>query len=97
MLLARPDRRSALIGLFLGSLFFRLDLRQPSAGRKLPVSFVLITVASVMQFYAETAMAAVVQHPDRHCWAATSASATQWLPSFAEETSRRVLGSFSVI
>ena len=47
---------SALIGLFVGSLFF--GWISDSLGRQkiFLVSFVLITVASVMQFYAETAM-----------------------------------------
>lgn len=47
---------SALIGLFLGSLFFGWISDTLGRQKIFLVSFVLITVASVMQFYAETAM-----------------------------------------
>ncbi len=47
---------SALIGLFLGSLFFGWISDKVGRQKIFLVSFVLITVASVMQFYAETAM-----------------------------------------
>ncbi len=47
---------SALIGLFLGSLFFGWISDKVGRQKIFLVSFVLITLASVMQFYAETAM-----------------------------------------
>mgnify|MGYP003365118716 FL=1 len=47
---------SALIGLFLGSLFFGWISDKVGRQKIFLVSFVLITVASVMQFYVETAM-----------------------------------------
>ncbi|WP_087694401.1 MFS transporter, partial [Pseudomonas sp. PE-S1G-1] len=47
---------SALIGLFMGSLFFGWISDTLGRQKIFLVSFVLITVASVMQFYAETAM-----------------------------------------
>jgi len=47
---------SALIGLFLGSLFFGWISDRVGRQKIFLVSFVLITLASVMQFYAETAM-----------------------------------------
>lgn len=47
---------SALIGLFLGSLFFGWISDKVGRQKIFLVSFVLITIASVMQFYAETAM-----------------------------------------
>lgn len=47
---------SALIGLFLGSLFFGWISDKVGRQKIFLVSFMLITVASVMQFYAETAM-----------------------------------------
>ncbi|MEB0076039.1 MFS transporter [Pseudomonas sp. CCI3.2] len=45
---------SALIGLFLGSLFFGWIADKTGRQKIFLVSFVLITVASVMQFYAQT-------------------------------------------
>ncbi|SDU94689.1 MFS transporter [Pseudomonas mucidolens] len=47
---------SALIGLFLGSLFFGWISDKVGRQKIFLVSFVLITLASVMQFYAETVM-----------------------------------------
>ncbi|MFJ2485467.1 MFS transporter [Pseudomonas sp. NPDC087639] len=47
---------SALIGLFFGSLFFGWISDKVGRQKIFLVSFVLITVASVMQFYVETAM-----------------------------------------
>lgn len=47
---------SALIGLFLGSLFFGWISDKVGRQKIFLVSFVLITIASVMQFYAQTAM-----------------------------------------
>ncbi|MFJ3487566.1 MFS transporter [Pseudomonas sp. NPDC090202] len=47
---------SALIGLFLGSLFFGWISDRLGRQKIFLVSFVLITLASVLQFYAETAM-----------------------------------------
>lgn len=47
---------SALIGLFVGSLFFGWISDKVGRQKIFLVSFVLITFASVMQFYAETAM-----------------------------------------
>lgn len=47
---------SALIGLFLGSLFFGRISDIVGRQKIFLVSFVLITVASVMQFYVQTAM-----------------------------------------
>ncbi|MDF9902098.1 UNVERIFIED_ORG: putative MFS transporter [Pseudomonas reinekei] len=48
---------SALIGLFLGSLFFGWISDKVGRQKIFLVSFVLITIASVMQFYVESAMA----------------------------------------
>ncbi|PUA43269.1 MFS transporter [Pseudomonas protegens] len=47
---------SALMGLFIGSLFFGWISDHLGRQKIFLVSFVLITLASVMQFYAETAM-----------------------------------------
>ncbi|MDE3738672.1 MFS transporter [Pseudomonas resinovorans] len=47
---------SALIGLFLGSLFFGWISDYVGRQKIFVVSFLLITLASVLQFYAETAM-----------------------------------------
>ncbi|MGH8435797.1 MAG: MFS transporter [Pseudomonas sp.] len=47
---------SALIGLFLGSLFFGWVSDYIGRQKIFVVSFVLITLASVLQFYAETAL-----------------------------------------
>lgn len=47
---------SALIGLFMGSLFFGWISDKVGRQKIFLISFVLITLASVMQFYAETAM-----------------------------------------
>lgn len=47
---------SALIGLFMGSLFFGWICDKVGRQKIFLVSFVLITIASVMQFYTETAM-----------------------------------------
>jgi hypothetical protein len=51
---------SALIGLFLGSLFFGWISDKVGRQKIFLVSFVLITIASVMQFYAETAMGLIL-------------------------------------
>jgi len=48
---------SALIGLFLGSLFFGWISDHLGRQKIFLISFVLITLASVMQFYVESAMA----------------------------------------
>ena len=47
---------SALIGLFLGSLFFGRISDIVGRQKIFLISFILITLASVMQFYAQTAM-----------------------------------------
>ncbi|MBD9499244.1 MFS transporter [Pseudomonas sp. BGr12] len=47
---------SALLGLFFGSLFFGWISDHLGRQKIFLISFVLITVASVMQFYVETAM-----------------------------------------
>jgi putative MFS transporter len=47
---------SALIGLFMGSLFFGRISDIVGRQKIFLISFVLITLASVMQFYAQTAM-----------------------------------------
>ncbi|MFJ7311603.1 MFS transporter [Pseudomonas sp. NPDC098747] len=47
---------SALVGLFIGSLFFGWIADKVGRQKIFLISFVLITIASVMQFYAETAM-----------------------------------------
>ncbi|SEC01949.1 MFS transporter, putative metabolite transport protein [Pseudomonas saponiphila] len=47
---------SALMGLFIGSLFFGWISDHLGRQKIFLVSFVLITLASVLQFYAETAM-----------------------------------------
>lgn len=51
---------SALIGLFLGSLFFGWISDTLGRQKIFLVSFVLITIASAMQFYVETALALVL-------------------------------------
>ncbi|WP_458722688.1 MFS transporter [Pseudomonas brenneri] len=51
---------SALIGLFLGSLFFGWISDTLGRQKIFLVSFVLITIASAMQFYVETALALIL-------------------------------------